>query len=111
MGIMLHAGYQQRGLALSHFAILLAGGAARRFGLWPRKGQIAIGSAADLVLVDLGQQFVLQREDLHYQHQLSPYIGMPHTGAIIRTILRGTTIVEQGRLIAPGRGQFLAHPA
>jgi allantoinase len=111
LGIMLHEGYRRRGLALYHFAALLAGGAARRFGLWPRKGQIAIGSAADLVLIDLRQQITLQRKDLHYQHQLSPYIGMPHTGKIIRTILRGTTIVQQGQMIASGRGQFLPHPA
>jgi allantoinase len=76
-----------------------------------RKGDIKPGMDADLVLIDIGQEFTLAESDLHYRHLISPYVGFPFHDRPVRTFLRGNTIAQdgnvtgqpQGRLITPAR--------
>lgn len=78
----------------------------------PRKGDIRAGMDADLVLVDLAQEYTFDNSDLRYRHAVSPYVGYPLQGRPVRTFLRGITIAQdgnvvgrpQGRLITPARG-------
>ncbi len=78
----------------------------------PHKGEIRAGMDADVVLVDLAQEYTLAESDLRYRHPISPYVGFPLRGRPVRTFLRGMTIVQdgnvvgrpQGRLITPVRG-------
>ncbi len=82
----------------------------------PDKGDIRAGMDADLVLVDLGQDYTLAESDLRYRHPVSPYVGYPLRGRPVRTFLRGVTIAQdgnvvgrpQGRLITPARGSGVA---
>ncbi len=84
---------------------------ARRFNLGSSKGCIAIGVDADLVLVDLAAQGILHERDLYYRHQHSPYVGRTLQGCIRRTLVRGTTVFQDGvfnptpigRLITPAK--------
>jgi len=71
---------------------------AERFKLPQTKGRIAVGADADLALVDLKQQFTVRAEDLLYRHRQSPYVGRALTGRVVRTILRGITIFNEGRV-------------
>ncbi len=108
--LLLSEGYHRRGLPLTKLAEVMATYVARRFGLTPRKGQIAINADADLVLVDLHAATVLQATDLFYRHRHSPYVGRHLRGCVVRTLLRGRTIFAEGWIVANGQGR-LVRPA
>jgi allantoinase len=89
-------------------AMLLAANPARRFGL-ERKGRIEVGCDADFVLVDAGVEYTVTRESLFQRHGFSPYIGATFRGAVRRTILRGRTIFEDGRITSAVCGKMVGH--
>ena len=104
--VMLDRGYHARGLPLPRLASLLAGNPARRFGI-ERKGSLQGGFDADIVLVDLGAEATLRSSDLLQRHAISPYTGHTFRGVVRRTLRRGETIVEDGRVIADTRGRLV----
>ncbi|TMC18590.1 MAG: allantoinase [Chloroflexi bacterium] len=104
--LMLTAGYEQRHLPLTTIVLLTSEYVARRFGLFPAKGQIAVGADADMVLVDLRAQSVLRAEDLHYRHQHSPYVGRSLRGRIVRTFVRGVSVFADGMFADGGVGRL-----
>lgn len=104
--LLLTEGYQQRTLPLTTVAALTAAFVARRFRL-PRKGRIAVGADADLVLVDLSRSTVLRDADLLYRHQHSPYVGRTLRGQIRRTLVRGSTVFLDGAVVAGPGGRLL----
>ena len=79
---------------------------AARFRL-PGKGGIEIGKDADLTLIDSTKEDTIERSSLHYRNRHSPYIGRTLRGRVIRTILRGITIFENGRFVGAPSGSFL----
>lgn len=95
-----------RGLTLPRIAALLSGHPAARFGL-TGKGRLDPGFEADLALVDLDAEWVHTREDLHTRWRYSPYLGRTFRGRVVRTLLRGQTVYEEGRFPHPPRGRFL----
>lgn len=105
--LLLTDGYYQRGLSLSAIASLTSGAIARRFGLYPRKGQLAPGADADLALVDVQAQEVLKAEDLLYRHRHSPYVGKMLRGRIVRTLVRGQTVFREGKVVSNPIGRLL----
>lgn len=105
--LLLDEGWTRRGLSLPRLASLLATGPARRFRL-PGKGTVAEGFDADLVLIDPRESFTLAAADLLQRHPASPYIGRRFRGVVRRTIRRGDTIFENGRITARTRGRFIA---
>lgn len=100
---LLSEGHHRRGVPLATLAAATAGAVARRFAL-PRKGRIAVGADADLALVDLRGSFELAADDLLYRHRQSPYVGRRFTGRVVRTVVRGTTIFRDGRVVAGAIG-------
>lgn len=106
LSAILDAGHRERGIALAVIANLLAAGPAERFRM-PGKGHIAVGSDADLVLVDLGERRTLRSEDLHYRHRQSLFAGMTFTGSVRRTLRRGETIAREGLPVAGSRGRLI----
>jgi dihydropyrimidinase len=80
--------------------------AARILGLYPRKGAIAPGSDADLVLIDPTIHKTLTREDFHVS-DYSPWEGWEVRGWPAMTILRGRVLVEGGRLVRDAREGLL----
>ena len=98
------------------FVELTATGPARLFGLWPRKGTIAVGSDADLVIWDPERETRLSADTLHMRVDYSPYEGRVVRGGPLVVMSRGEVIVDRGEWKGrPGRGQFLkrqhSHPA
>ena len=79
---------------------------ATRFRL-TAKGGIAIGKDADLTLIDPLAEESITKESLHYRHHHSPYVGRTLRGRVVRTILRGKTIFENGRFVGGPSGKFL----
>ena len=68
---------------------------------------IATFRAADLTLVDPNAEEVISTDSLHYRHRQSPYVGRKLRAPVVRTILRGQTIFERGKLIGKAKGQFV----
>jgi dihydroorotase-like cyclic amidohydrolase len=84
---------------------------ARTYGLFPRKGRLAEGADADLVLVDPDATWTVRDEDLLTKAGWSPLRGRTLTGRAVATYLRGRRIVEDGRFQeGPGVGRFLPGP-
>lgn len=106
---MLVEGVQKRGLPLTDLVRMTSTNPARIFGLGGRKGDLAPGHDADIVLVDTKRQTTLGPEDLFYRNRHSAYVGSTMHGMVTRTILRGLTIFAEGQIMveAPG-GLFLA---
>jgi allantoinase len=97
-----------KGSGLSQFVRATSLHVARRFGISDRKGKIATGYDADLVLVNLG---TTQRiRDVLYRHSVSPYLGKPLNAVVTQTWMRGQKVSADGRVSDNIRGRFL-HPS
>ncbi|WP_238654917.1 allantoinase AllB [Paenibacillus piscarius] len=102
--LMFHEGVQVRGLPVTLISALLSGQPARRFGLEQRKGAIAVGLDADLVLLDPNAAYTLRAEDLLYRHRHSPYAGMALSCKVTATLCRGEVVYTAGEGIVDGGG-------
>jgi dihydropyrimidinase len=109
--ILFSEGVMKKRITLPQFAALTATNHARTYGLYPRKGVIAVGADADLVLWDPNATRTIRHADLHDGSDYTPYEGIEVTGWPVTTILRGAAVVENGTLTAAkGVGAFLARP-
>lgn len=81
---------------------------AKLYGLWPRKGRIAPGSDADLVLVDPGGRRTLTNGEVLSKAGWTPFDGRTVRGRVVQTYLRGTLVAEEGRPSRERAGRFLA---
>jgi allantoinase len=110
LALLLGDGHRHRGLPLEAIADATAGFAARRLGL-AAKGRLEVGADADLVLADLGAEHVLDRDDLLDRHRHSPYVGRTLRARIVRTLVRGRTVVVDGRVVATPAGRLVTPDA
>jgi dihydropyrimidinase len=93
---------------LNQFVRLTATTPAKLFGLYPRKGSIAIGADADLVLWDANKRMTLTNALMQQAIDYTPYEGMDVTGWPVATVRRGTVVMRDGVVQAePGSGTFL----
>ncbi len=107
MGITFTEGVSKRGMSLEHFVNLTSANAARLLGLYPRKGAIAPGSDADIVLIDPSIQKSLSIDDFHIS-DYSIWEGWEIQGWPVFTMLRGNVMVENGQLQGKlGTGQLI----
>jgi allantoinase len=106
LGLLLHHGHLHRGVSLEQISRWTSIVPAKRFRL-EKKGRIEAGADADFVLVDLSQTTALSRDDLHDRHRFSPYVGQRLAGVVRRTIVRGTTVFADGRVVDSARGRFV----
>jgi len=99
-------------LTLERVVDLCATNPARLVGLYPRKGAIAPGSDADLVLVDPARRAVIRAATSHYKCGWTNLEGREVTGVPVMTVLRGRVIAEEGEVLAePGFGRPVTAPA
>ncbi len=95
-------------ISLNRMVELLATNPAKLFGLYPRKGTVAVGSDADLVIFDPERRHTISAATQHSRSDYNLYEGTEVTGAVETVFLRGQTLVEGGELVAkPGVGQFV----
>lgn len=108
--LLLSEGHHRRGLSLTRVAELAAANAARAFGLYPRKGAIAVGADADLAIVDPEREVVVTPAVLLSAQDFTPFGGMRLKGWPVRTLLRGQTVYRDGRVVSPPQGQYVKRP-
>jgi dihydropyrimidinase len=107
VGVTYSEGVSRRGMSLQRFVDVTSANAAKIMGLYPRKGVIAPGSDADIVLIDPGIKKRLTMDDFHIT-DYSIWEGFAAEGWPVMTILRGQVAVENGDLkVSLGSGQFL----
>jgi dihydropyrimidinase len=95
-------------LSLERFVEVCATNPARLHGLYPRKGTIAVGSDADLVIYDPDQQVTLSYETLHQQVDYCPFEGRTLHGYPRTVLLRGQVVVRNGEFVGQvGQGRFV----
>ena len=106
--ILFSQGVVEGRITLNEFVALTSTNHAKIYGLYPRKGSVAIGCDADLVLWDPTRKETIRQAAMHHGADYTPYEGMEVTGWPVMTILRGRVAMEEGRILGePGAGQFL----
>ncbi len=101
-------GVQKGRITLQQFVALTSANHAKLYGLYPRKGTIAVGSDADFAIWDADKDVTVTWKDLHDNVGYTPYEGRQIKGWPITVVSRGRVVVEDGKLNAErGSGQFL----
>jgi dihydropyrimidinase len=106
--LLFSAGVNTGRISLQKFADLTSGAPARLFGLYPRKGLIAVGSDADIAIWDPERVVAISNDMLHHATDHTPYEGHVLRGWPVMTISRGELVFDDGKVFSrPGRGQFI----
>ena len=96
-------------MTLEQFVRASSEGPARTWSMWPRKGAIAVGSDADLTIVDLEKEGVIREAELHGKNNINPFEGHKTKGIAVATIVRGRVQMRDGELVGePGVGRLIA---
>ncbi len=108
MSLVFSGGVHGQRFSANRFVQLTATAPAKLFGLYPRKGTIAVGSDADLVIFDPSQQHVISAKTHHMKVDYSMFEGIKVTGMPKVVLSRGRVIIDNGRFTGkPGAGAFL----
>jgi dihydropyrimidinase len=108
MSLLFDGGVRTGKISLNRFVELTATAPAKIFGLFPRKGTIAPGSDADIVVFDPDKKHTLTAKSLHMKVDYNPYEGREVTGQADVVLCRGKVIIEGGKFIGKaGAGSFL----
>ena len=108
MSLVYDGGVRSGRISLNRFVELTATSPAKIFGLFPRKGTIAPGSDADIVVFDPQKEVTLAARTLHMKVDYNPYEGRMVTGAADTVISRGRVVVDAGKFTGrAGAGTFL----
>jgi dihydropyrimidinase len=109
MALLFSEGVMKGRISVSRYVDLTSTMPAKLFGLWPRKGNLAVGADADIVIIDPRRSYTLRHCDMHDNADYSPYEGMRCQGMPVTTLSRGKVVAHEGKFTgAPGAGQFLA---
>jgi dihydropyrimidinase len=108
MSLVYDGGVREGRITLNRFVELTSTSPAKIFGLFPRKGTIAPGSDADIVVFDPNRTFTLSAKTLHMRVDYNPYEGRQVTGATDTVLSRGRLVIENGKFVGrAGAGSFL----
>lgn len=108
MSLLWDGGVRAGRISMNRFVEVTSTAPAKIFGLFPRKGTIAPGSDADIVVFDPEKKVTLSAKTLHMKVDYNPYEGREVTGAADTVLSRGRVVVENGRFVGKlGSGEFL----
>ncbi len=111
MELLYSEGVDKGRISLNKFVDMSSTGAAKIFGLFPRKGTIAVGSDADIVIFDPEEKHTISADTHHMNVDYNAYEGWEVQGKARTTILRGTVAVDEGvAQIGEGFGEYLKRP-
>ena len=107
--LMYDGGVRKQGMSINRFVELTATTPAKLFGLFPRKGTIAVGSDADIVLFDPDEEWTIRASEHHSRVDYSLFEGRPVTGRVKKVLMRGQLIVDGAEWLGrEGAGEFLS---
>jgi allantoinase len=98
---------KRRGVALEKIVDLMTAGPAKLAGLDKRKGRLAAGYDADIVVFDPEAQFVVRTEEVQHRHKVTPYAGETLSGVVKATFVRGHKVWEDGRHLGGAVGEWV----
>ncbi len=105
---LLYEGVRDGRISLNRFVEITSTAPAKIFGLYPRKGTLAVGADADVVVWDPEKRFELSHKNLHMRADYAPFEGKTVIGAPAQVLSRGELIVDNDKLLGnKGRGQFV----
>jgi len=108
MSLIYNGGVAGGKIGLNRFVELTSTSAAKLFGLFPRKGTIAVGSDADIVIFDPNEEMTISAASHHMNVDYSAYEGMKVKGVTKTVLSRGRVVIEDGEYVGKaGDGQFL----
>ena len=108
MVVVFSDGVSKGRMSVNRMVALTAANPARLFGLYPRKGIIAPGSDADIVIIDPNLNKKITLADLHSDCDYTVWEGWELQGYPVMTIARGKVVMEKGQFLgAKGAGQFI----
>jgi dihydroorotase-like cyclic amidohydrolase len=81
---------------------------ARIFGLYPRKGRIAPGADADIVMVDMDREWTVTHDEMYSKTKYTPYNGFALKGKPVMTMVMGEVVMDDGLIVGkPGVGRLV----
>ena len=110
LALMYQGGVVEKRISLNRFVELTSTSAAKTFGLFPKKGTVAVGSDADIVVFDPNrtETISVKNEKTHHMRvDFSAYEGFTVKGYPETVLSRGRIIVDKGLLVTKGGGQFV----
>ncbi len=108
MELLFSEGVNKGKISLNKYVEVASTNAAKIFGMFPKKGTIAVGSDADIVLFDPNEKHTLSASKHHMNVDYSGYEGWELTGKVKSVLLRGTVAIDNNKcLVDKGYGQFI----
>lgn len=106
--VLYSAGIVERGFSRQRFVELASTNVAKAFGLYPRKGTVAVGADADLVVYDPHPSWTVEGDRLGMASDYSPFEGMEVTGTPETVLVRGEPVIADGEIVGDaGHGVFV----
>jgi dihydropyrimidinase len=108
LSLIYTGGVHAKRFSANRFVELVSTAPAKLFGLYPRKGTIAVGSDADLVIFDPDEQQIISAKTHHMRVDYSMFEGIQITGVPKTVLSRGLAVIDAGKFVGrPGAGQFV----
>jgi dihydropyrimidinase len=105
---LLYEGVREGRISLNRFVDITSTAPAKIFGMYPRKGTLAVGADADVVVWDPNKKFELSHKNLHMKADYAPYEGKTVVGAPTHVFSRGELVVQHDKALGKkGRGSFV----
>jgi len=86
---------------------LMSTNVAQFIGFGNKKGQLKEGFDADFIVWNPEEKFIVQKKDIHYRHQISPYMGEELSGVVYQSYLGGKKVFEKGNFVSLPLGKLL----
>ena len=108
MELLFSEGVNKKKITLNKYVEVTSTNPAKIFGMFPKKGTIAVGSDADIILIDPNTKHTLSSSTHHMKVDYSAYEGWELTGKVKTVLLRGKVVIENGKcLVEKGYGKFI----
>jgi dihydropyrimidinase len=109
MGLLYSGGVGDGRISLNRFVEITATTPAKMFGMYPKKGTIAVGSDADIVILDPAGQHVISVDTHHMDVDYSAYEGWEMTGKVETVLSKGKVVIADDQYVgSPGDGEYIS---